>query len=127
MSRRTKLLITALFFVLLAIPAVYVILSWSPHEPWRARLVAVQDHQGGEKKNLVVEVENTSSVPLCIYMATLDGPASPPDTSFPPILEPLGPGASSPSVFGGEFYSLHVPPRQVQRFHISVSVADSTQ
>ncbi|QIF01964.1 hypothetical protein [Roseimicrobium sp. ORNL1] len=123
MSRRTKLIITALFLVLLVIPVVYVILSWNPHEPWRARLVAVQDHQGGEKKEVVIEVENISSVPLCIYIATLDGPGVPPEQSFPLLLEPLGPTAPSPPELGGQ-YSLHVPPREVQRLHVSVSMAD---
>jgi hypothetical protein len=123
MSRRTKLLITALFLVLLAIPTVYITFTWNPQEPWRARIVEVQDEQGGEKKKLVIEVENISSVPLCIYIAVVEGPSAPPDQSFPPSLEPLGPTAPSPPGWGVP-HTLHVPSHQVRRFHITVSRAD---
>ena len=40
MSRRAKLLIAALFLVLLGIPVVYAILTWSIDSPLRFRCVA---------------------------------------------------------------------------------------
>jgi hypothetical protein len=74
MSRRIKLLITALFFVLLLVPAVYVALTWTVESPFRFRYVG----QGAPEKflndpvpvgstqilmvPLQLEVENTSSV-----------------------------------------------------------------
>ena len=80
MSRRTKLLIAALFLVLLGIPAVYAILTWRPENPLRFRLGTLhrspesladrQSHRRhGPRTRVSVVVENTSAVP--IYMLSM--------------------------------------------------------
>jgi hypothetical protein len=69
MSRRTKLITTALFLVLLAIPAAYVAFTWSPENPLRIRITSA----GGNAPLTIqplgyyvlpVEVKNTSSTPV---------------------------------------------------------------
>jgi hypothetical protein len=73
MSRRTKLIIAALFLVLLAIPVGYVILTWSTPDPLRFRMVSYEDlsdgASGGYRGKLNLMVENTSSVPVHIHSA----------------------------------------------------------
>ncbi|MEZ0276079.1 MAG: hypothetical protein ACAH88_14320 [Roseimicrobium sp.] len=68
MSRRTKLIITALFLALLAIPAVYAVLTWNPHDPIRVRALP-GDHTTPfvGMANQPVLMENTSSIPLRVY------------------------------------------------------------
>lgn len=68
MSRRTKLIITALFLVLVSIPVVYVVLTWSPAEPLRFRVVGDRTvetpRDGRTRRVLEIEIENTSMVPV---------------------------------------------------------------
>jgi hypothetical protein len=75
MSRRTKLLITALFIVLLGIPLAYVALTWSPENPLRFSIVTQALPPAGDERPrervLVVEVRNTSSVPVYLSDAKL--------------------------------------------------------
>jgi hypothetical protein len=67
-SRRAKLLITALFLVLLGIPLVYVISHWHPEDPLRFRLVGSRVEQpdpfGPKFRVLTIEVENTSGITI---------------------------------------------------------------
>lgn len=60
MSRRTKYIIAALFLVLLTIPVVYLVLTWSPANPLRFRVEpsTYPDTAG----DFQVVIENTSSV-----------------------------------------------------------------
>jgi hypothetical protein len=74
MSRRAKLLITALFLMLLAIPAAYITLTWRPANPLRFRQLdekvenyasffAPGDPAGQVSHgNMLMEVRNTSLV-----------------------------------------------------------------
>jgi hypothetical protein len=63
MSRRTKLLVTAVFLVLLAVPAVYLVLSWAPPSPLRFRVLSERvEHSGKPVKILEIEVLNTSGI-----------------------------------------------------------------
>ena len=66
MSRRTKLIILALFLVLLAIPTAYLALTWSPDNPLRFRLVSQKISVDDPFKHLSmqVEVQNTESVAI---------------------------------------------------------------
>jgi hypothetical protein len=73
MSRRTKLLITAVFLVLLGIVAVYAVRLWTVKEPLRFRVVGVSRPVRGEPPHpewrLVryeIEVRNVTSVPVSI-------------------------------------------------------------
>jgi hypothetical protein len=79
MSRRTKLLITALFLVLLGIPTVYVALTWHAAEPFRFRylgrgeVVMHPEDPFGDGPNvpmvpIFIEVQNTRSHP--VYLGT---------------------------------------------------------
>ncbi|MEZ0276097.1 MAG: hypothetical protein ACAH88_14410 [Roseimicrobium sp.] len=75
MSRRTKLILAALFLILLAIPAVYVILTWSTPNPLRFRVVGYEEPsrvgQFRDSGKLHMIVENTSGVPVHFEWATL--------------------------------------------------------
>ncbi|RBP36940.1 hypothetical protein DES53_11581 [Roseimicrobium gellanilyticum] len=72
MSRRSKLLITALFLVLLGIPIGYVLYGWNVPEPLRFRVVAHEVEPEvpvpETTHHLRIEVQNTSSVP--VYLAS---------------------------------------------------------
>jgi hypothetical protein len=77
MSRRTKIIIATFFLVLLAIPAVYTVLTWRPENPLRFRIVKDQGLQKpympgrGPVQTFVVEVKNASSVPVELFGAFL--------------------------------------------------------
>ncbi|MEZ0275526.1 MAG: hypothetical protein ACAH88_11535 [Roseimicrobium sp.] len=78
MSRRTKLIITALFLVLLGIPTVYVVLSWRPRDPIQFRFVE-QYVQGDENSvptyyRIILEAVNVSpwSIHLSEAVLTVD-------------------------------------------------------
>ncbi|QIF01951.1 hypothetical protein [Roseimicrobium sp. ORNL1] len=69
MSRRTKLIIAALFLVLLAVPAAYVALTWHPAFPLRFHLESIDSEPLEEDpryRGLRVRVENTSPIPVHI-------------------------------------------------------------
>jgi hypothetical protein len=82
MSRRTKLLITALFLVLLAIPIAYVALTWTVKKPLRVRYVGLGEPEMSllspfnSRRTLLVpvqlELENTAFAPIYISQVTLD-------------------------------------------------------
>ncbi|RBP36931.1 hypothetical protein DES53_11572 [Roseimicrobium gellanilyticum] len=66
MSRRTKLIILALFLVLLAIPMAYVTLTWRPVDPLRFRMLNIETPSKFHPlevahRVLYLEVENTAS------------------------------------------------------------------
>jgi hypothetical protein len=73
MSRRTKFIILGIFLVLLAIPAVYAVLTWQPENPLHFRIVKDQGPQeaflprSGLAQAFVVEVRNASSVPVELF------------------------------------------------------------
>jgi hypothetical protein len=74
MSRRTKLIILALFLVLLAIPAACVALTWSPDDTLRFRidhLVPPSTEHPDAYRKLRVSIENTSSAPVHFYGAAM--------------------------------------------------------
>ncbi|QIF01955.1 hypothetical protein [Roseimicrobium sp. ORNL1] len=69
MSRRTKLIILAVFLVLLAIPAAYVALTWSPKDPLRVRLISMDmpgEQDPFKQMTMRMELENTSTVPIFV-------------------------------------------------------------
>jgi hypothetical protein len=80
MSRRAKLLLTALFLVLLGIPMVYLFLSWEPENPLRFRLLeekVVIDPDGKNCHAIVrMEVRNTSLAAVQFIWGTFTGESS---------------------------------------------------
>jgi len=78
MSRRTKLIILAIFFVLLAIPAVYLAFHWHPRSPLRFRVVETALPPMAyyhTDTQVTVAVENVTSVPIYLRYMTLPSPA----------------------------------------------------
>ena len=74
MSRRTKLLITAFFFLLLAIPVVHLFLTWAPENPLSFRWLSVEPVDAGvpfSRPVMDFEVENTSGAPIHLWQAVL--------------------------------------------------------
>ncbi|QIF01984.1 hypothetical protein [Roseimicrobium sp. ORNL1] len=106
MSRRTKLLITALFLVLLGIPVGYAILFWSVDQPLRFRCVTAlpqemaQGHPMMPPETvipLIFEVENTKPYP--VYLSNV-------------IIREYTPGSSSPDgYFPLNYHSRKAPAR----------------
>ncbi|QIF01971.1 hypothetical protein [Roseimicrobium sp. ORNL1] len=70
MSRRIKIIITALFLVLLAIPAVHITLTWRPENPLRFHVVGERIEQMQHYKEkirvLTLEVENTAATSIVL-------------------------------------------------------------
>lgn len=84
MSRRTKLLITAVFLVLLAVPVVYVAISWHPPNPLRFRLqssVSDSEVMGGPALAgyfiVQVSIENRTPFPMYFKGAAGSAPHGP--------------------------------------------------
>jgi hypothetical protein len=72
MSRRTKLLLTAPFLVLLAIPGIYIALTWSPPMPLRFRVLRVHTkppYVADAYVPVLVSVENSGFHPVHLLMA----------------------------------------------------------
>ncbi|QIF01987.1 hypothetical protein [Roseimicrobium sp. ORNL1] len=87
MSRRTKLLITTLFLVLLAMPMAYVVLAWHPQNPLRFRQLDEKatyyafPSPGGlvEKEyhsRMMMEVRNTSAATVLFISGHFIGDSS---------------------------------------------------
>jgi hypothetical protein len=87
MSRRTKIILTALFLVLLGIPAAYIVLTWRLENPLRFRVVGeCLEHMPpyeGQLRVLTVEIENTSAATVGIRGCYLGDAA---DTPKPILL-----------------------------------------
>lgn len=73
MSRRTKLLVTAVFLMLLAVPVAYIFLTWHPENPLRFEVV---EHAPGMETEvdtesayttIYVKITNTSSSTIHTY------------------------------------------------------------
>jgi hypothetical protein len=84
MSRRTKLIILAVFLVLLAIPTIYIALTWHPAFPLRFVVESIDPEpmKGSSYRHLHVRVENTGPVPVHFYggfMYAIYGPVSNPE------------------------------------------------
>ncbi|QIF01952.1 hypothetical protein [Roseimicrobium sp. ORNL1] len=78
MSHRTKLIIAAIFLVLIAIPAAYVIRTWHPTNPLRFRFSEVHPEADLKKgiRKITVTVENASDAPVQLYGASIEVPNS---------------------------------------------------
>jgi hypothetical protein len=90
MSRRTKLIIVALFLVLLGIPVWHVGRNWNPPSPLRFRLVSqqsMQDESGFQWEELEIEVLNTSTAPRRIEFISLRHDGFPSDPFANSILK----------------------------------------
>lgn len=81
MSRRTKLIILGIFLVLLAIPVVYVAISWHPSNSLQFRLKSIvvfpedKSDPGVRRISLcVVTVENRHSFPMYFYGGEVSAP-----------------------------------------------------
>jgi hypothetical protein len=96
MSRRTKLLITALFLVLLAIPAVYVIATWSVEHPLRFRCISALPEEMVQRSSslppqpmvpFIFEVRNTKSYPVHFHGVSVRAynPKSPMPGKYDPM------------------------------------------
>jgi hypothetical protein len=75
MSRRTKLLITALFLVLLMVPTVYVWAYWHPANPLRFQIGKAEPEYPDDPLSFLkarVLVTNTSGTPIHLQSAVLD-------------------------------------------------------
>ncbi|MEZ0277254.1 MAG: hypothetical protein ACAH88_20245 [Roseimicrobium sp.] len=126
MSRRTKLIILAIFLVLLAIPAAYVICTWHPENPLRFHPVEqVEIEPLGVAKDRVfaVSVENTSHAPVRLVLA------------FPSWRSRIHEGREDlgvirPSYQEHDFRSdkeyLLIPPRTSRRCTVRVQLEDVT-
>ncbi|RBP36976.1 hypothetical protein DES53_115117 [Roseimicrobium gellanilyticum] len=121
MSPRTKRIILAIFLVLLAIPVVYLALTWHPRNPWRIRQVTAQVDSMRGVQVLEIELENTSSVPLHIYAAMLErtaaaGAHGPRGVILAPQGQPLR--LTGVGVLGQ--YPMRAPSHGVLRFEVPV-------
>jgi hypothetical protein len=127
MSRRAKLLITALFLVLLGIPAVYTVLLWSIEQPLHYRYVtALPEEMLRGYPNLppetcipvVFEVQNTKSYP--VYIANVSIQARPQDSServqYRPLFCFLRSGLDESVV--PTLYAKSIPAHSVIRFEV---------
>ncbi|MEZ0275296.1 MAG: hypothetical protein ACAH88_10360 [Roseimicrobium sp.] len=123
MSRRTKLLITALFLVLLGIPTAYVARTWHPENPLRFHL----DEESREPdpfdpkedhRVLKITIENTSNTPVCVLDALLIFRDAKSGTE-----QAVG-WASLDRVLGGRaIVPVHVPPKGVMPCSVLVDDA----
>jgi hypothetical protein len=69
MSRRAKLIITAVFLALLAIPLAYVALTWTTPNPLRFHSVSNHDPLKAEALcRIELVVENTSDLPVHLFL-----------------------------------------------------------
>jgi hypothetical protein len=114
MSRRTKLLITALFLVLLAIPAAYVAVTWRTPNPLRFHIVAYHEPSSPEAwpeyGKLDLMVENTSNLPVHFFIPAFGRrDFSPGATELRGIISPVTMTTS-----------LLVPPRSTMAFSCRV-------
>lgn len=73
MSRRFKALLLGTIFLLLAIPAVYIALSWQPEDPIEFRFVEqyVEESPGSSRHLIELEAVNRTPWPVDIYEASL--------------------------------------------------------
>jgi len=75
MSRRARLLIFGVFFVLLAIPVVHVARGWAPVNPMCFRMVGQTAPEGNagplSTRTLTIEITNTGTVPIYLSDAKL--------------------------------------------------------
>lgn len=68
MSRRTKLVIAAIFLLLLAIPVAYVALTWRTPNPLRFQVIRYHDPLKAEALGKIeLRVENTSDLPVHLF------------------------------------------------------------
>jgi hypothetical protein len=68
MSRRTKLIITALFLLLLSIPVAYVALTWTTPNPLRFHVIRYQGPLNPDALGKMdVRVENTGDLPVHLF------------------------------------------------------------
>jgi len=75
MSRRTRRALIVMLLLVIAAGGIYITLTWSPHEQVRIRVFPEAhkaDFVGFVKHHMLVE--NTSSVPLHVYVLRRDGP-----------------------------------------------------
>ncbi|RBP36969.1 hypothetical protein DES53_115110 [Roseimicrobium gellanilyticum] len=109
MSRRAKLIILAIFLVLLAIPAAYVALTWSPGNPLRFRLEPDTSQKDGG--TFIIAIENTSAttVEFLYLWSSFTGDLSPDSSGFRQMSSPM-------------FAS--IPPRSTHRTSLRVTRAE---
>lgn len=72
MSLRAKLWILGLFLLLLTGPAIYVVLSWSPENPLRFRVIErykLGSHDDDKNAVVLMEIENVSDFPVLFFGA----------------------------------------------------------
>jgi hypothetical protein len=89
MSRRTKLIILAIFLALLAMPIWHVASNWNPPNPLRFRLLSKQSlpvKDGRKEVRLEVEVLNTTTAPRYLYHAYVKQVEEPLDPFMPSML-----------------------------------------
>ncbi|RBP36977.1 hypothetical protein DES53_115118 [Roseimicrobium gellanilyticum] len=72
MSPRLRVLVFVVFLILLAIPVVYVAVTWSPENPLRFRAVLVEGSTAPVGwRNLEIYVENVSPAPIHLLEYTV--------------------------------------------------------
>jgi hypothetical protein len=137
-SRRAKLLITALFLVLLAVPVVYACLFWSIEHPLRFRCVTVlpeemvqrhSSHPPEPRIPFIFEVRNTKPYP--VYFPGMSVRAHDPDSRLPGRDKPVGylprsvrdkSSWAAPSLYGQ-----YLPAHGVTRFEALIRSEDAVE
>jgi hypothetical protein len=76
MPRRAKIIFLGLFLILAGIPVTYALLSWSPKDPIRFKMIVYRQNAKFSQYNkgqgmLEVLLENTSRYPIQIYNASM--------------------------------------------------------
>jgi hypothetical protein len=123
MSRRTKLIITALFLVLLGIPTIYVVLTWHAVNPLRFRLVSPPPKPGDDRpRTMEFEVENTSAASIHVLIALWDESPEPGKLGAlrGSLLSRLNPGPDG-------LVRLTVPARSTLRFVSEIEYMSDTE
>ncbi|RBP36956.1 hypothetical protein DES53_11597 [Roseimicrobium gellanilyticum] len=123
MSRRTKVLITALFLALLSVPIVYAIVAWSPERPLRFRVIPddgrYREYRYDNSMRVYdVEVVNTSAAAIhldggSIHVKNAVGGLMPGSLGY---LD----RASGTKLASGQYVALSVPAHSTVRGHACV-------
>jgi hypothetical protein len=110
MPRRTKLFITVLFLVLLAIPAIYITLSWETPAPFEFRFLRQGEpvlRRGRDKTEVpfYIEVRNTQPYPIHLWAMEMMGEI-PVNTSPSPV---FGGSADGDAATGAALSKIDLP------------------
>lgn len=106
LSRRTKHILLAL----VAMPLLYIVFTWAPHEPLRFRVTEQHTPTCGTAFTSVgIVIENTSATPVCLFKANLtEALTSNSEASDKPL-----PATTDASARVGLFHPMEHPDRKM--------------